>query len=164
MSGSNGNDMRWRIANGKHRKPQIDALVTRFRALGSGQRITHAEISAVIGETANTSGYRTVVQRAKREAEKEFVVMRSVPREGYERPNGDAQVSTLRDRTHRGIKVIAKSGVIAAGTAETDLTDQGRKIREHVVMSTAKIVEHYNESRRQLSVNLKGAERLPGPK
>lgn len=153
------------IMNGRPRGPQVEKIVARVRAMAEGELLTHDELQALVGETARSSRYRSVVAAAKRRCLDELgAALVAEMGTGYRKAKGYDQLRHGVGTVRRGVRAIGRGVKVAAVVADDRLPDARlRDARDHIVRQATMLRLAAQQAGRELALAVGTPERIPRP-
>lgn len=151
-----------RLVLGNPTGPDVQKLLDHFGAPVVGTRITHEEVSAVIGVTYRQSRYRTVTDNWRKQLlDRDNIDLRADPGEGFTVMDSEQRVMTGLRGAKAGVRKVLRS----AKRSDRAITDDTRLVSVQNGLRRMAAVIHDEATSTLKKVSVSGPrEQLPRPK
>lgn len=120
--------------------PDIRKLMDQWPVLSDGQRITKGEIAEVISTPSDSFRWKTVVHQWRRKLFREQnVLLKAIPRVGYEVANPDERVGLAGAKYKSGLRHVRRAGDIVTRTDTRRLSPDARRAADHLCSVTVAV-------------------------
>jgi hypothetical protein len=140
------------LVNGRPVDPQVMILMGKYGEIERGTEVTHGELAAAIGEHADSTRYRTVLNAwRKRMLEQRGIEFMAVPKVGLRACAPGEQLYRGSVRSMKSIERKAKRSALSVGVLkDSELDDAGRSARNFAVHTLTAIASESKRKRREL--------------
>lgn len=140
-------------------EPDVKRLRDKYHALTVDQIIPYADLEASIGSKKGTARFGSVVGAWRKWLFGQHnIILDAIKNTGFKVANPESRIIGCGDRYKRGLKQISKSGNIAAQTDSATLSDEQKRLRDHLIKVAALHRTIANTEAKQLRYPVNGAK------
>lgn len=120
--------------------PDVNNLCAKYPDLKEGQVIAYGDIEAVVGAKKGTGRFTSILVAWRRKLERDSnLILVSIPKVGLKVANPSDRVDLSSRKVKSGTKAIIKGATIASGTDRSRLTQEQRRVCDHISKAATSI-------------------------
>lgn len=148
------------IIQGRPTRPQVEKLMTRWGDIKRGDSITKKEIADVIGEEADSSRWRGVVNAWRgRILRERGIMLAAVSGVGFRATLPDEQVRVGAGKIRCAARMVYRGAAIVERVPPNELGEEARRQREFVLTRSRAALDSVRATSREIELALPRANR-----
>ena len=120
--------------------PDVNMLCGKFDNLNEGDVVKYGEIESVIGAKRGSGRFQSVTTAWRKKLDRDSnIVLLAVPGVGFKVADPSDRVDLSSRKVKSGTRSIVKGATIASSTDRSRLTEEQRRVCDHISMAATSI-------------------------